>query len=93
MRCYLYNIIIKFRFFIINFYYFQNKEFNLFLFFFDCSFNDIFYFLINELKYLMLILIINAFKFKILFFVSFAFANIVFLSTARKLIFYIRIKK
>ena len=50
---------------------------------FDCSFNDVFDFLINELKSLILTLIINAFKLKILFLIFFAFANIVFLNIMR----------
>ena len=50
---------------------------------FDCPFNDIFDFLINELKNLILILTINAFKRKTLFLMFFAFANIMFLNAMR----------
>ena len=50
---------------------------------FDCFFCDILDFLINELKSLMLILIINAFEFEILFLMLFAFADIVFLNAMR----------
>ena len=50
---------------------------------FDYFFNDVFDFLINELKSFILILIIDAFKFEILFLMFLAFANIVFLSVIR----------
>ena len=50
---------------------------------FDYLFNDIFDFLINKLKSLILILTINAFELKILFLIFFAFANIVLLNAMR----------